>query len=218
MRGRAAQVAVVLLIAALAAGCAPTVRELSALKEAAAAGDYATIAARQVRCTPDDRGCNQVHLITGDACFRLAAGGDPTRWDCAIQHLTRGLDMTAGTATELGSTQPYYENLLEALRQRRDLARSRAEAAPFTAQLESRARAFHDAFPAAPAGYYYLASAQLTRALDAADAAPEATCRALNDLQSLLARAPAERGRYADGFRRIAADIRGAKSTVRGCS
>jgi hypothetical protein len=98
------------------------------------------------------------------------------------------------------------------------MARSRAEAIPFTAQLERRAQAFHTAFPTAPAGYYYLASAQLTQALDAADTAPEAACRVLNDLQALLTRAPAERGRYAVSLQRIEADIRGAKSTVRSCS
>jgi hypothetical protein len=48
--------------------------------------------------------------------------------------------------------------------------------------------------------------------------APDAGCRTLNDLQSLLARAPAERGRYAASLQQIEADIGGAKSTVRGCA
>ena len=216
MRNMARGAIVILVIVVLAAGCS-TGRQLSHLKEEAAAGNYAAIAAEDVTCTQGDRGCNQIHLIKGDACFRLAARGDPARWDCAIEQLALGIDTTGGATTEMGSTQPYYENLLEALRQRRDSSRSRAEAAPFTAQLESRAQAFHDAFPEAPAGYYYLASAQLTRALDAADTAPESTCRMLNDLQRLLVHAPAERGRYAAGFQRIEADIRGAKVTVRGC-
>lgn len=218
MRSVVGRVCIILLLAILAAGCAPTIRELSDFKQAAGQGDYTTIAAREVTCAQGDRGCNQVHLIKGDACFRVAAGGDAGRWDCAIQHLARGIDMTPGTTTELGPLQPLYENLLEAIRQRRDLARLRTEAAPITALLESRAQTFHHTFPTAPAGYYYLASAQLTRALDTADTAPEASCRALNDLQSLLARAPAERGRYTDGLQRIEADIRGAKSTLRSCS
>jgi hypothetical protein len=207
---------VILVIVGLAAGCGTT-RQVSSLKELAAAGNYAAIAAAEVTCTQGERGCNQSHLIKGDACFRLAAGGDPGRWDCAIEQLGLGIDMTEGTTTEMGSLQPFYENLLEALRQRRDLTHSRAEAAPLTAQLERRAQAFHGAFPAAPAGYYYLASAQLTQALDAADASPDVSCRTLNDVQSLLARAPAERGRYTANFQRIEADVRGAKSTVRGC-
>jgi uncharacterized protein YceK len=207
---------VILVIVALAVGCSST-RQLSSLKEQAAAGNYAGIAAEEVTCTQGERGCNQIRLIKGDACFQVAARGDPGRWDCAIEQLGLGIDMTEGTATEMGSLQPFYENLLEALRQRRDLSRSRAEAAPLTTQLERRAQGFQGAFPAAPAGYYYLASAQLTQALDAADASPDAACRTLNDLQSLLARAPAERGRYTANFQRIEADIRGAKSTVRGC-
>lgn len=216
MRHMTRRAAIILLLAVLTAGCA-TGRQVADFKQAAAAGDYTTIAAQEVPCTPNQRGCNQVHLIKGDACFRLAAGGDGSRWDCAIQHLARGLDMTAGTPTAIGATQPYAENLLEALRQRRDAARSHAEAVPFTAQLESRAQAFRTAFPLAPAGYYYLASAQLTRALEAVDTAPEVACRALNEAQRLLASAPAERGRYVTNFQRIEADIRGAKSTVQGC-
>jgi hypothetical protein len=218
VRKMASRAAVILVIIVLAAGCAPTIRELADFKRAADAGDYTTIAAREVTCTQGNRGCDQVHLIKGDACFRLAAGGDPGRWDCAIQHLALGIDLVGGTATNMGSTQPYYENLLEALRQRSDSARSHAEATPFTTQLESRAQAFHQAFPTAPAGYYYLASAQLTRALRDVNTAPDAACHTLNDLQSLLARAPAERGRYTASFQRIEADIRGAKSTVRGCA
>ncbi|MDQ3829967.1 MAG: hypothetical protein M3361_11815 [Candidatus Tectomicrobia bacterium] len=206
---------VILVIVVLAAGCG-TVGQLSRMRRDAAAENYRAITAEEVTCTQGERGCNQVHLIKGDACFRLAAGGEPGRWDCAIEQLALGIDTTEGTTTEMGSTQPYYENLLEALRQRRDLSRSRAEAAPFTAQLETRAQAFHQAFPTAPAGYYYLASAQLTRALDP-NTAPDAACRTLNDAQSLLARAPAERGRYAASLQRVEADIRGAKSTVRGC-
>jgi hypothetical protein len=216
VRHMALRAAVILVIIVLNSGCAPTIRELADFKRAAEAGDFTTIAAREVTCTPADRGCDQVHLIKGDACFRLAAGGDAGRWDCAIRHLALGIDMTKGTATSMGSTQPFSENLLEALRQRRDMARSHTEAVPFTAQLETRAQAFHQAFPTAPAGYYYLASARLTRALDP-NTTPEAACRTLNDAQSLLASAPAERGRYAASLQRVEADIRGAKSTVRGC-
>jgi hypothetical protein len=216
VRSMARRAAVILVIVVLAAGCG-AVGQLDRMRRDAAAGNWQAIAAEDVTCTLGERGCNQVHLLKGDACFRLAAGGEPARWDCAIEQLALGIDTTEGTTTEMGSTQPYYENLLEALRRRRDFSRSRAEAAPFTAQLEQRAQAFQDAFPAAPAGYYYLASAQLARVLDAPDPAPDAACRTLNDLQRLLARAPAERGRYAAGFQRIEADIRGAKSTVRGC-
>ena len=218
MRNMALRASVILVIIALVVGCAPTIRELADAKKVADAGDYTTLANREVTCARSDRGCNQVHLIKGDACFRLATGGDAGRWDCAIRHLALGLDMTGGTTTEMASTQPHYESLLEALRQRRDAAHSHAEAAPFTAQLETRAQAFHRAFPKAPGGYYYLASARLTQALDTADTAPTAACRTLNDLQSLLARAPAEHGRYAANLQRIEADIRGAKSTVRGCT
>jgi hypothetical protein len=208
--------ATILLLAVLTAGCYAG-RQVADFKKAAEAGNYAAIAAQEVTCTPDERGCNQAHLIKGDACFRLANAGDGSHWDCAIQHLALGLDMTAGTATPIGSTQPYAENLLEALRQRCDTARSHAEAVPFTAQLERWAQAFRRAFPMAPAGYYYLASVQLTRACEVADPKPELACRALKEAQRLLASAPAEHGRYATHFHRLEADIGGLKSTLRGC-
>ena len=206
-----------LVIIAWFFGCATQVRELSDFKSHAQQGDYAYIAEQKITCAANSRGCNQINLIKGDACFRLAEGGDSGHWDCAIQHLSRGLDMTGGTRTDMDSTQPYNENLLEALRQRRDLAASNAEATPFTDQLETRAQTFLQAFPTAPAGYYYLASAQLTQALDIADTSPSAACRRLNDLLSLLTRAPTEAGRYTESLRRVQTDVHGAKSTVSGC-
>jgi hypothetical protein len=87
---------VILVIIALAVGCAPTIRQLADFKNLADAGDYTTITGREVTCTQGNRGCNQVHLIKGDACFELAKRGDPGRWDCAIQHLSRGIDMRGG--------------------------------------------------------------------------------------------------------------------------
>jgi hypothetical protein len=87
---------VILVIIALAVGCAPTIRQLADFKNIADAGDYTTITGREVTCTQGNRGCNQVHLIKGDACFELAKRGDPGRWDCAIQHLSRGIDMRGG--------------------------------------------------------------------------------------------------------------------------
>lgn len=207
----------VLAALALAAGCG-TGRQVSAFKDAAQEGDYTAIAASEVTCTADEDGCNQAHLIKGDACYRLAAAGDPAKYDCALRHLALGIDMTRGVQTAMGPIQPHYENLLEALRQRRDLARSRDEAGAFTQQLESRAEAFRSAFPSAPAGYYYMASARLGRALDAAASAPETACRTLGEAQGALAGAPADRGRYEANFRRVEADIRGAKSTLQGCA
>ena len=221
MRITASSAFAILAAALLLGGCAAGWNsrwQLAAFKEAAYTGDYRTIANRDTVCVEGDPGCDQAHLIKGDACFRLALEGEPGRWDCAIRHLALGVDMSAGTETGIGSIEPYYENLLESLRRRLDLSRSWTEAAAYLAQLESRAQAFRSMFPTAPAGYYYLASARLPEVLDTADKRPEDSCRALTDLQILLGRAPEERGRFEAGFKRIEADIRAAKSTVRGCA
>jgi hypothetical protein len=48
-----------------------TVGQLERFKELSGQQKYTEIAAQEVRCQPTEAGCNQLHLIKGDACFRL---------------------------------------------------------------------------------------------------------------------------------------------------
>ena len=177
---------------------------------------YERIAARSVACSPQEEGCNEAHLVRGEACFRLSASGEDRFQGCAVRHLALGVDMTAGDGIPL-DMQAYYENLMESLRLRRDSARTREEAAPFAAQLESRARAFRAAFPNAPAGDYYLLSAELKKAADNLETAPALACRALTDAGMLLRALPRDPGNYGPGFDKAESAFEEIRSAVGVC-
>ena len=204
------------LFALLMLSACGTSRQMLAPGDAAA--HYTTLANREVSCAEGDRGCNGAHLVKGEACLRLASAGEERFQSCAVRHLALGIDMAAQEGSRSGVEQPYFESLMEALRLRRDRAATRTEAAPFAAQLESRARVFRKRFPDAPAGYYYLLSARLKRALDAAEASPAVACRALDDAQTLLEDAPSDRGLYGPDFSRAAGELRSLQATVPGCA
>ena len=130
-------------LALLFHGCAESLRQLQAFKKEVTAGNYQAIAAQEVTCEPKDAGCNQVHLIKGDACFRLANSDvDPMpHYTCAARHLQLGIEQTQEWEQDtlnLGRTQT-YENLAETLRNLQDLQRgaeSNATGARFLAVAE----------------------------------------------------------------------------------
>ena len=203
------------LVLLLLAGCGGTRQFLTPID---AATHYAAIANRDVVCAEGERGCSGAHLVKGEACLRLATAGEDRYQACAVRHLALGVDMSPKERSDTASLQAYFESLLEALRLRRDRAPSPTEAAPFAAQLESRARAFRKTFPAAPAGYYYLASARLRRAADAAEKSPGTACRALEEAQILLDNAPPDRGLYGPDLDRTEGVLRELQSAVPGCA
>lgn len=211
--------ALYVLLATLTA-CSATVSQLDKAKDLGEAGEYEQIAAFNIECAAGEQGCNQLHLIKGDACLRLAQREENSvrYYDCAITHLSTGIDQTRGKTTPIGSLETYYENLLEALRQRQDLARSLAESAPFTEQLASRAGRFQAAYPDSPAGPFYQASARLTMVLNRLTSGGNSAviCRELNDILNDLATVD-DPGRYAANLRRLRNDIRGARATIAGC-
>ena len=178
---------------------------------------YTALAAHDVGCAEGERGCHESHLVKGEACLRLAAAGEERFRACAVRHLALGVDMSPKNADK-GTLQAYHESLLEALRLRRDNAVTRSEAAPFAAQLESRARSFRKNFPTAPAGYFYLASARLKRAADAGEAAPVIACRALDDAETLLTGAPRDLGLYGPEFTRAKAALQELRSNISNCA
>jgi hypothetical protein len=205
-----------LLALLLVAGCA-TGRQVSDFKELGATGDYRAIATQEVQCDAGERGCEQLHLIKGDACYRLARQGEAGYYDCAIRELSTGLDEVEGTAIAAGSTGPYWENLMEALRQRRDLAGSRAESAPLTAALDQRAAQFILLFPGEPAGPYYSTSAGLAAILDQPGGPTGASCSELVALQRRLAPAAARPGRYTASIDRLDSDITATLTRIASC-
>lgn len=203
-----------------------TVGQLEELKDLAGQQKYTEIAAQEVRCELNDEGCNQLHLIKGDACFRLAkAGGDPeARYAaCAAKELEEGIRATRDWKSEqavVGSRAQYYENLCESLRLLQDSQQTPAAAAT-NARLLSAAKAFLIAEPEHLAAIFFINSARFaqfqidpSRLRDSASA-----CTALNGQLAELDRAEARSGGnpYAVNYRRLRLDIIGLKRAVAGC-
>lgn len=186
--------------------------------------DYAWIAEQEVACTASEEGCNQLHLLKGDACFRLAKQGIEARthYACAATHLETGIQQTTDWRLEgldLNRAQT-SENLCEALREWQDLEQGDA-AEGITRRRLAAAQAFLAAEPTHPAAVYFLNSARFTllrkELLHPVDAG--ALCGRLSEILRALDQAgPSARGtRYEANFERLRADVAGAKQTVAGC-
>ncbi|PPC89547.1 MAG: hypothetical protein CTY34_11030 [Methylobacter sp.] len=135
-----------ILLAALLASCT-SLRQLDDFKELAAKAEYGKIANTPVDCKAEDDGCNQSHLIKGDACYRLAkANTDPApNYLCAATELEQGIQQTGDWKSlepVLGKPELYYENFCESLRMVRDSQTSNAASLPYNRKLADCARNF----------------------------------------------------------------------------
>lgn len=221
----------VLILAILwgAVGCGGSVRLVDPFKERQAEGDYAWIAEQPVDCTPDEAGCNQLHLIQGDACFRLAEraaqdGNDTeaaTHYACAASALAAGIAQTTDWSVAGGEPAPWYANWCEALREQRDAATG-TTADQLNTALQKAAQAFAEAVPAHPAAVYYRINAQLAASrpqlLD-----PEGhpgLCADLTAMHAeLVAVAPRADGTpYAAPVQQLTRELELARNAVPGCS
>ena len=178
-----------LLMLILASGCCTgTVRELGKAKEHARSGDLAWIAAQDVNCKETCEGCNQLHLLKGDACYRLAKQGqEPLKqYPCAAQHLETGISMTKQWQMEsfnLNRPQTYV-NLCESLRNWRDLLAG-GEADTSNERLLKDAQAFLAAEPGNPCGIYFVNDARYAK-LRPCLLHPERCPALCGDLHSML--------------------------------
>jgi hypothetical protein len=218
---RVVQTLVVLLCVVFSA-CAT--RQLSSFKEKQKAGDYTGIAQQTVKCESIDDVCGQLHLIKGDACFRLAMQNSNAvqQYACAVTELEKGIQYTKtwqqGDA-QLNRPQT-YANLCESLRAWQDQERG-ADAERLTQRLLDVSERFLVAEPGHPAAVYYNVSARyaLLRPdlLHPQDA--QRLCRQLDELTSLLNAALPRSSRidYKPHIMRLQSDIDGAKRTIAGC-
>jgi len=168
---------VTLTLALVFLSCAPSLKQLQAFKKHAASADYPWIATQEVTCGAAEEGqpqssasttegCNQLHLIKGDAHFRLAKQGvDPERnYQLAALHLERGIALTTEWQVggrDLNRTQT-YENLCEALRNLQDLSRGAAAAAAGERYLKA-AEEFHRLDAENPAAVFFVAQARFRK-------------------------------------------------------
>jgi hypothetical protein len=191
-RGRQYQVLLLLLgLGLLVAGCAPALKQLQGFKQHWSAADYQWIARQDVQCQPETTGCNQLHLIKGDACFRLAKQGQnqTANYTCAADHLEQGIGATkqwTQAPIDLHRTQT-YENLCESLRNLQDLQQGAAATATGERFLAA-AEVFVRLEPEHVGAVYYAAKARF-RALQPAlfeisDANRTRLCQRLADILS----------------------------------
>lgn len=199
-------------------------RQLGSFKQRWLAGDYTGIAQEHVTCETVDDVCGQLHLIKGDACFRLASQQREaaTHYPCAAAELDKGLRYTKtwqqGQAT-LDRPQTYI-NLCESLRAWQDIERG-ARADQLTQHLLEASQRFLADEPAHPAAVYYNVSARYTQLRPAllSPRDPQGLCRTLNELSSELATALPRAGGtvYQASLSRLQLDLQGARRTISGC-
>jgi hypothetical protein len=204
-------------------GCG-TVSQLSTLKEHWGKEDNEWIAKQEITCKPADNGCSQLHLIQGDACYRLAKAGKDAKihYECAVKHLETGIAQTKDwklDGLDLNRAQT-YENLCESVRNLQDLE-SGAAADQLTKKLVDISQDFLTDEPGNLAGIYFLNSARYT-ILRSCLIHPEncpSLCANLQAIESELnqARDRAEVSKYMENFHRLHADIDGGKRSVPGC-
>ncbi|WP_020481142.1 MULTISPECIES: hypothetical protein [unclassified Methylomonas] len=211
-----------LLIAVLlVSGCAT--RQLKNFKEAAAENNWQEIAAAEVDCKVDDEACNQLHLLKGDACYRLAKQNTDSvkNYQCAAEQLEQGIHLTtdwANAEAVVGKRAQYFENWCESLRLLRSEQTSTAAATPYNQKLHSCAREFLQApGDLKPAATFFLHNAELAAIRFQIN--DTGSCQALKQLQQNESQAAAQaaQSRYADHHRRLLNDIAGIKASIPGC-
>lgn len=202
-------------------GCAT--RQLKNFKEAAAENHWQDIAAAEVDCKADDEACNQLHLLKGDACYRLAKQNTDSvkNYQCAAEQLEQGIHLTSDWSNAeavVGKRAQYFENWCESLRILRSEQTSTAAATPYNQKLLSCAREF---LPVAddlqPAATFFLHNAQLAAIRFQID--DIGSCQALTQLQRDQSQAAlqAAQSRYAEPHRRLLNDVAGIKASIPGC-
>ena len=198
-------------------GCASL--QLSQFQQHAAHGDDEWIAAQTIACRRPSDGCGQLHLIKGEACFRLAKmDREPgVNYACAADELEKGLALKLSWEVAGGQLQ-YRENLCESLRHLHGWQSGKAaEATPD--RLLNAAKALYQLAPESVPAVYYLASARLMKIepmlgdIDAATRVPicirlkRTVNRVLSVMENTRGETPPDWDRFADDYQRLAFDL-----------
>jgi hypothetical protein len=159
-KNRFFSIAAVCLLVFMLGSCATAYRETDEAKRLHNQGQYAELAAFEISCKPKDEGCNQVHLLKGDACFRMGKNAADSQaqqaaFTCAADELTAGIKMTKAWQAVPIDRVKVYENACEAARLRADFGdRQRYET-----MLAATADQFFGFAPDHPGAVYYHARA-----------------------------------------------------------
>lgn len=193
--------------------------QLSQFQHHAARGDHKWIAAQAIKCQKASDGCGELHLIKGDACFRLAkTDREPAvNFACAADELKKGLTLKPSWDA-VGVQLQYQENFCESLRSLQGY-QSGKTAEQTLEQMVEAAKTLYQLAPESVAAVYYLASARLMEIqpmlgdIDAATRMP-VCIRLKRTVTRVLAVMETARGdtlpdwnRFADNYQRLAFDL-----------
>ena len=187
-------------------------------------GHYEKVIKIEVECKANDEACNQLHLIKGDACYRLGKEGkEPVKhFDCAIKNLEKGIKLTKKWQHgdfDLNRDQT-YENLCESLRERQDLSKGE-EANQLTRHLLKTSAEFAEVSPENLAAIYFNNSAKFTLLRGAILTAPgdAQVCATVNGILSDLnaVSTKAANSKYSAQFTRLTGDVEGVKPALQNC-
>lgn len=211
---------VVLLAAALlSGGCCymNTLRPLQKAKDLAGKQDYTALANVEAKCDDTCEGCNQLHLLKGDACYRQAKNNQAPlqQYSCAANELSEGIKQTKDWSNT-NRTQTYL-NLCESLRNWRDLT-SGSQADGINDRLLNTAGQFLSVEPGNACGVYFQANsryAKLRSCLLHPEQCPT-VCTQLNNIAQSLTEGPghAAGGDCAPQLKELAGEVALAKAAV----
>lgn len=206
-----------LTIAVALGGCAAL--QLNSFKKHAAADDFAWIAGQKVSCDKASDVCGQLHLIRGDACFRLAKKDmhPQENYACASDELEKGLVLNR-TWKDAAVHRQFQENLCESLRNLQD-RQSGQTAAKTLNRFVAAAQGLYQLAPESVPAVYYLAKAHLRQVqpmlidINAATRVPvcnrlkRAVTRVLSMIEQAKHTALPEWDRYAGNYQRLSFEL-----------
>jgi len=201
-----------------------TCAKLGKFKDHSDNQDYSWIASQDFSCQASDECCNQLHLVKGDACYRLAKAkqNEKDNYRCAVRELEIGIAQTKQWEVDhlnLNRAQ-VYENLCESIRNLQDLETG-AAAEQLAQKLLATSQTFLSLEPGNLAAVYYLSSAKFSL-LRPCVLHPEncpTLCQNLKAIDTELERSmpDAVQTKYRENFRRLHLDIDGAKRSLAEC-
>jgi hypothetical protein len=222
-RRRLFSIGIVLLIIAFVS-CLCTIKQLSSFKQQWHAKNYQWISQQEISCEKEKQGCNQLHLIKGDACYRLAkAGIEPEKnYQLAAKHLWLGIQMTEQwemKKIDLDRSQTFI-NLCESFRLLQDL--QAGEQASETGQnFLQVSELFFQQEPENPAAVFFFNKARFRQIQSDINRGEnsQVICEKLNAMLSAIAQVlpQAQGSQYEEHLLLLRADILTTKASLEGC-
>lgn len=217
---------VCLVLILILSGC--THLQLNQFHRHAAHGDHEWIAAQAIACQRASDACGQLHLLKGEACFRLAMmGKKPTvNFTCSADELQKGLALKSSWQ-DAGAPLVFQEYLCESLLRLQDL-QSDEVAQQTRDRLMEAAKALYQLAPESIPAAYYLSSARLIqiepmlREINAAAQVPvciqlkRTVTRVLSLMETAKGQTLPDWDRFADKYERLVFEL-GTATRNAGC-